>query len=668
MTTATLATEVKHIPLSKLKPSPDNVRKTGADAGLDEFAASIAAHGLLQPLVVTPERNGEGGETGSYLVTAGERRRKALKILAKQKRIKRTEPIPCLIKTDGIASEISLAENVIRTNMHPADQFEAFYQLHEEHGLGIEEIAARFSITPAVVKQRLKLAAVSPALMARYREGELTLDQLMAFTLTDDHGRQHEVWAQLSWNKSPEMIRKLLTQSHVGPSDRRVRFVGAEAYEAAGGTILRDLFVEDHGGYFTDSELLDRLVLEKLEMAANEVVREGWKWVEVYAEYPYSYTQAMRRIYPQSVPLSEEASAKLDELVARHDALSAEHGEDAPDEVAAELDRLAEEIAAIQQGTESYQPEDLSRAGAIVSLSPEGTLRVERGLIKPEDAPQPSPSDQAASPGDSGPTSGPTGNAAVPGGANGAGMEHGKPLSNQLMESLTAHRTAALQECLAARPEAALMAVVHALALRVFYRQEFGPDSCLGLEAKVAEPSSFAPTIHESPAGQSLARRHEDWARKLPTDRAELWSWVVAQDAETLLALLAYCAARTIDAVHRSWERGSRGLRHADRLALALELDMAEWWAPTRENYLALVSKAQILEAVREGVSEKDADSLAGLKKDSDDRARRALALGQALAPCSAAQRLPAPKRPTLQHLHKELFYLIFDSGPLSPF
>ena len=105
--------------------------------------------------------------------------------------------------------------------------------------------------------------------MARYREGELTLDQLMAFTLTDDHGRQHEVWAQLSWNKSPEMIRKLLTQSHVSPSDRRVRFVGAEAYEAAGGTILRDLFVEDHGGYFTDSELLDRLVLEKLEMAAE---------------------------------------------------------------------------------------------------------------------------------------------------------------------------------------------------------------------------------------------------------------------------------------------------------------------------------------------------------------------------------------------------------------
>jgi ParB family chromosome partitioning protein len=607
-TTATIATAVKDIPLNKLKRSPANVRKTGADVGLEEFAASIAAHGLLQPLVVQAEMNGDGAETGCYLVTAGERRRKALKILVKQKRIKRTEPIPCFVKADGNPSEISLAENVIRTNMHPADQFEAFEKLHDD-GLGLEEIAARFGITPAVVKQRLKLAAVSPVLMSRYREGELTLDQLMAFAITDDHGRQHEVWAQLSWNKSPEMIRKLLTQSHVSPSDRRVHFVGAEAYEAAGGTILRDLFVEDHGGYFTDSQLLDRLALEKLEATGEEVSREGWKWVAVYPEYPYTYTQALRRIYPQAVPLSDDDQAKLDELTSRHDALSTEHGDDAPEDVVAELDRLAEEIVAVQRPSESYLPEDLSRGGAIVSLSPEGTLRIERGLIKPED--DPSPSDGAEAPGEGEPISpAPTGNTTTHGGAE---TENAKPLSNQIIENLTAHRTMALQECLAGKPDAALMAVTHALALRVFYRQEFRTNTCLGLEAKVAEPGTFAPAIHESPAGQSLARRHEEWARRLPTEGAELWSWIVVQDAETLLALLAYCAARTIDAVHRSWEHGSW---HADALALVVGLDMAEWWAPTRENYLAHVSKAHILEAVHEGASEKDADTLAGLKKD----------------------------------------------------
>ena len=342
--------------------------------------------------------------------------------------------------------------------------------------------------------------------------------------------------------------------------------------------------------------------------------REGWKWVAVYPEYPYNFVHTLRRIYPQSVPLSEEESTKLDELVTRHDALITEHGEDAPEEIVAELDRLAEEIASIHRRSEAYSPEELSRAGAIVSLSSEGALRVERGFIKPEDAVQPSPSDGAEAPDDGKPTSPvPTGNTTMP---NGAEPENSKPLSNQLTERLTAERTMALQECLAAKPEAALMAVVHALALRVFYRQEFRGDTCLGLEAKIAEPGTFAPSVDESRAGQSLARRHEDWSRKLPTESAELWGWVIGQDTETLLALLAYCAARTIDAVQRSWERNSRGSRHAGELALTVGLDMAEWWAPTRESYFAHVSKALILEAVREGVSEKDADTLAGLKKD----------------------------------------------------
>ena len=342
--------------------------------------------------------------------------------------------------------------------------------------------------------------------------------------------------------------------------------------------------------------------------------REGWKWVAVYPEYPYSFVQILRRTYPQSVPLSEEESTRLDELITLHDAHITEHGEDAPEEIVAELDRLAEEIASIQRRSEAYPPEDLSQAGAIVSLSSEGALRIERGFIKPEDAVQPSPSDGADAPGDGQPTSpAPTGTTTTP---NGAEPENGKPLSNQLTERLTAEHTMALQESVAGNPDAALKAVAHALALRVFYRQEFRGDTCLGLEVKITEPGTFSPSVNESRAGQSLARRHEDWSRKLPTGSAELWSWVIDQNAETLLALLAYCAARIIDAVQRSWERNSRGAHHAGELALTVGLDMAEWWAPTRESYFAHVSKALILEAVREGVSGKDADTLTGLKKD----------------------------------------------------
>ena len=187
-TKATIASATKDIPLNKLKPSPANVRRTGTRSG---SRSSLRA---------SRHTGSSSRSSSSQSGTARAKRRAGISLppasvggrrsgSSPSRRIKRNEPIPCLIKADGIATEISLAENVIRTSMHPADQFEAFQKLIDDGGLGIEEIAARFSVTPAVVKQRLKLAAVSPALMSRYREGELTLDH-MAFTLTDDHGRQ----------------------------------------------------------------------------------------------------------------------------------------------------------------------------------------------------------------------------------------------------------------------------------------------------------------------------------------------------------------------------------------------------------------------------------------------------------------------------------------------
>jgi len=208
---------VREIPLDKLKPSPANVRRTGADAGLDELAASIAAHGLLQMPVVAPELNGEGAGTGCYLVTAGERRRKALLLLVRQKKLKKTAPVTCLVRTDENAGELSLVENTVRMPMHPADQFEAFARLHGEQGLGLEEIAARFGVMPAVVRQRLKLAAVSPMLIEKYRAGELSLEQLMAFAVTDDSALQEETPPQRPG------IRPPLTLAHAAEEGTCVR-------------------------------------------------------------------------------------------------------------------------------------------------------------------------------------------------------------------------------------------------------------------------------------------------------------------------------------------------------------------------------------------------------------------------------------------------------------
>ncbi len=246
--------ETVFIPLNKLKKHPKNARKTPhSEASIAAKAASIAAKGMLQNLVVGPELDTEGQPTGCYLVSVGEGRRLAQLLRVKRKEIKKTEPIRCVIDTANDPAEISLDENVTREDLHPADQFERFRELAEHRGWGAEEIAARFGVTAHVVKQRLRLGAVSPKLMQVYRDSDLTLDQLMAFALTEDHARQEQVYANLSYNRDPSFIRRELTKANVAATDRRAVFVGAEAYTEAGGNIIRDLFTEDRGGFFEDA-------------------------------------------------------------------------------------------------------------------------------------------------------------------------------------------------------------------------------------------------------------------------------------------------------------------------------------------------------------------------------------------------------------------------------
>ena len=157
------------IPLNKLKKSPNNARKTPhSEAAIEGYAASIAAKGILQNLVVEPEFDGEGAATGFYLVTIGEGRRLAQLLRVKRKEIKKTEPIRCVIDTANDPHEISLDENVTRENMHPADQFEAFRKLADERGLGAEEIADRFGVTAHVVRQRLRLTLLARAFLASH--------------------------------------------------------------------------------------------------------------------------------------------------------------------------------------------------------------------------------------------------------------------------------------------------------------------------------------------------------------------------------------------------------------------------------------------------------------------------------------------------------------------
>ena len=213
----------RDIPFNKLTLSQANVRRIKAGISIEELAEDIARRGLLQSLNVRPIIDADGAETGLYEIPAGGRRYRALERLVKQKRLAKTAPVPCVVRdpaTSILAEDDSLAENLQRAPLHPLDQFRAFQALRDK-GQSEEDIAAAFFTSTQVVKQRLRLACVSPKLLDLYAEDGVTLEQLMAFTVCADHARQEQVWETIagsSWSKEPYQIRRMLTERTAAPS------------------------------------------------------------------------------------------------------------------------------------------------------------------------------------------------------------------------------------------------------------------------------------------------------------------------------------------------------------------------------------------------------------------------------------------------------------------
>lgn len=629
------------IPLDKLKKSPRNARKTPhSEAHIEALAASIAAKGMLQNLVVEPETDEAGEPTGFYLVTVGEGRRLAHLLRVKRKQIRKSEHVRCVLDTANDPQEISLDENVTREAMHPADQFEAFRELAEHRGWGAEEIAARFGVTAHVVKQRMRLGAVNPKLMQVYRDGDLTLDQLMAFAVTDDHARQDQVYAGLGYNREPWTIRRDLTRTHVQANDRKAIFVGPEAYTEAGGTIIRDLFTEDRGGYFDDPALLDQLVIAKLDGIATDLREaEGWKWVEASIDFPHAH--GMRRIYPQMMELSEAdevayAAAKLefDDLTAEWENTD----DDLPPDVDERFAELEAEIERIDAMREGHDPYDISRGGVFVTLNHDGTARIERGLIRPEDE-KPDPEREDAGGVIDGVRVNADGEVIEDDERDGEGdhisslapqeEDEGdarQPLTDLLTRDLTAHRTLGLRLALGEQPDIALIAVTHALAAQTFYR---GIDvHALEIRPTSSQLGGHADGIEDTAAAKMLEDRHAGWAADMPQNVGELWDFIAGLDQVSIMALFAHCASLTVNALKLPWEQRPRAQRTADKLATALVLDMNQQWTPTVRTYFGRVTKAHILAAVGEAVGDEAADRIAAMKKQPMAEAAEQLLAG----------------------------------------
>ncbi|MBB3871278.1 ParB/RepB/Spo0J family partition protein [Brevundimonas mediterranea] len=636
------------IPLNKLKKHPDNARKTPhSEASIEAKAASIHAKGILQNLVVEPELDTEGAATGFYLVSIGEGRRLAQLLRVKRKQIKKTEPIRCVIDTVNDASEISLDENVTREDLSPADQFERFRELAETRGWGAEEIAARFGVTAHVVRQRMRLGAVSPKLMQVYRDGELTLEQLMAFAIVDDPSRQEQVYENLSWNKDASTIRRDLTRMHIAATDRRAVFVGAESYTEAGGVILRDLFTEDRGGFYEDAALLDRLVIENLhEIAEGVKAGEGWKWASVHIDYPHG--NGLRRTYPHPVALSEEDETAYAAVQGEYDALTEQYdsAEELPEDVDQRFGELEAEIERIDALRHAYDADEIARGGVFVILSHDGKARIERGFIRAEDE-KPDTEEDADGEGggvidgvrvnsdgeiiEDGDHDADGNTVPVSEAEDEDAGDAGKPLSDLLIRDLTSHRTLGLRLALGEQPDMALIAVTHTLAAQTFYR---GVDAaCLEIRPTSGILASHADGIEDTAAGKALADRHVGWAADMPRDVADLWGFVAGLDHASVMALFAHCASLTVNAVKQPWEKKPHAHATAEKLATAVALDMTAHWTPTVRAYLGRVTKAHILAAVREAVSEAAAERIAGLKKTEMAEAAEQLLAGTGWLP-----------------------------------
>ena len=627
----------RDIPFNKLVLSQSNVRRVKAGVSIEQLAESIAQRTLLQGLSVRAVVDADGNETGMFEVPAGGRRYRALELLVKQKRMSKTQAVPCVVREGGIAEDDSVAENDERVGLHPLDQFRAFQTLRDL-GMSEEDIAARHFVNPAIVKQRLRLASVSPKLHEVYAEDGMTLEQLMAFSVTADHARQEQVWENVSRSgyDEPYQIRRLLTENTVRGSDPRAQFVGLDAYQSAGGGVLRDLFEHDDGGWLQDVVLLDRLVTEKLKAEAETIAAEGWKWISVAVDFPYGHTQGLRQIEGKPVDLSPEEQATIDALNAEQAKLEVDYrdADELPDEVDQRLGEIESALAAFEDRPMLYEPAEIARAGVFISIDSEGRLAVDRGYVRPEDevpATDPDVGQGADASSTEGLEVGPSVQRtviAVAGGAADAEEDDEdatKPLPDRLIIELTAHRTLTLRDALAGNPAVAFQAVLHNFVLTAFYRFA-SSGSCLEISLRTPNFPAQAPGLRESVSAKAVEARHEVWKARLPKSENDLWDALTALDGGAQASLFAHCASFAVNAVHEPANRYNQGrvsahgvrtrLDQADVLARAVGLDMVQaGWRPTVDNYLGRVTKPRILDAVRQAKGESSAQLIDHLKK-----------------------------------------------------
>lgn len=591
MTTETLDTKSADarscvVPLSKLIIHPDNVRRTDKRADVESLAASIAAHGLLQNLSVVR------GEDDRYAVVAGGRRLAALRLLARRGAIARDFAVPCAIVDVQLGAEASLAENVQRVAMNAMDEMEAFASL-ADGGLSVDVIASRFGATIRHVEQRMALGRLSPKLRAAYRKAEITLDVARAFCLTDDTHAQERVFKQFGKPIThAASVRAALAGGRIPATDKLVRFVGIDAYEAAGGRLMRDLF-DQNVVFLDDGDILQRLAGERVEALRQEVSAEGWRWVEVQLQHGLIEGCAPERLRPTARKLSRKETKTVAALEAEIELLDQELADAEEDDARWQKRDDAEvQLDAIRQSALRFDKDLMAHAGAIIAIDQSGAPLVTRGLIKRVDLKtvrklQKASTNEADDETEDNCSDQPTGPA-------------GPRLPKTLVEELTTARTRALRDQLAKSPQVALALMVHVLRQR---------------SVETASVPGVAIVSH--PVGYEDVDEFEHTRLKASeplSDAGDALADLIAAPYAVLGNMLAAFVAETLQFSHQAASPQDGKLqRVGDTLASALDLDMKRYWEAS-VDFWERAPKAFILDALA------DAPAVAALP----DAARKA--------------------------------------------
>lgn len=597
--------EVIYVPLKQLQLSPKNSRKIRTEARIRATWESLKAHGQLQNLVATR------GQDGEFLIDAGGTRLLAFQHGLKQGEISDDHQVLIKVIPDVDALESSTAENTMREEMHPADQFRSFKRLVDE-GRSIASIAARFCIAESVVLQRLKLANVAPELFKLYEDGEMDLNQLQALALTDDHDAQQRAWfgvkgAKVSedWQREPHQLRKRITAKEVGPDNPLVNFVGADLYESAGGQVRRDLFSSSI--YFSDDKLLRSLAAKKLDALVLQEQNDGWSWVEGYLEmdhgqrYRYNrgpFHASERKLAKEEADRHAFLRKRLTEL---HDIL--EDGDDVPDAAALETERdqLQAEFAQLEASREIWPADAKAKTGVLIFLDRYDGLQILRGYVKPGQKVK-TPTDAKAK----------------------AGTSQKAELSSEMDGRLQMHRAAATRVHIAARPDAALALLLSHFLSRLFVRDISSTGLLLDMSVtdqhrEAGRTAEKYPDLAKAPARKALDDQINAWKKAgLPTKATEMFSWVIRLDKGKQIELLALATAMSLATNH-----GAKGQAVAEQF----EVDMTQWWSPSAENFLTLVPKAVLAQAATEAAGKATGQAILGMKRDA-----AAVAAGKALA------------------------------------